>query len=449
MSRIPGWILPLALLASGCARAPAPAIADVAAAPTNRESRVLCLAEPVGNPRADEALNRAQSIARQRQDAESWVAVGSLWVGKARLGSDPGFYLNADGCANEALATDSAFVPAQELRGLVLLNDHEFEQARLLATRILVQSPASALANGILSDALLEMGRYRDAARAAQAQMDAHPGMAANARAAHLNWLTGDTDSAELFIRDALLERDAKDPEAAAWVFVEAGLLHWHRGDYTGADAIFSEALRWLPDYPPALAGRGRVALSRGEAPAAIAALARAQRLRPLAETARLLGDAYALAGDQERARASYADAEQQGRRGDRLTLALLLTGREGGADEAMRLLEQERHSRSGGVCAGSEDCGSIYLDDAQAWALFHAGRVDEARRVSMRALRLGTRDARLIYHAGAIALAAGEAKHGRALLAQALALNPGFEFQDARQARALLAAASTTVARN
>lgn len=447
MSKILGWVLPLALLASGCARSPAPAIADVAPTPTNRESRVLCLAEAVGNPRADEALKRAQSIARQRQDAESWIAVGSLWVRKARLGSDPGFYLNADGCANEALATDSAFVPAQELHGLVLMNDHRFEQARLLATRILAQAPNSALANGILSDALLEMGRYPEAARAAQAQMDAHPGMAANARAAHLNWLRGDTRSAELFIRDALLERDAQDPEAAAWVFVEAGMLYWHQGDYTGADAIFSEALRWLPDYPAALAGRGRVALSQGEASAAITALARAQRLHPLADTAWLLGDAYTLAGDQERARASYADAEQQGRRGDKLTLALLLAGKQGGADEALRLLEQERHNRSGGACAANDDCSGIYLDDAQAWALFGAGRVDEARRASRRALRLGTRDARLIYHAGAIALAAGEAKRGRALLAQALALNPGFDFHDAKQARALLAGPSTTVA--
>jgi tetratricopeptide (TPR) repeat protein len=262
--------------------------------------------------------------------------------------------------------------------------------------------------------------------------------MAANARAAYLNWLKGDTRSAKLFIRDALMERNADDPEAAAWTFVEAGMIYWQQGDYDGADSIFSEALKWVPDYPAALVGRGRVALAKGEASSAIADLTRAQRLRPLVETAWLLGDSYSLAGDGERTRLAYGEAERQGRRGDKFTLAQFLASKNRQADEALRLLDEERHNR-----------GGIYVDDAYAWALYRAGRIDEARRISAQALRLGTRDARLLYHAGAIKIAAGDRASGRKLLMQALVLNPDFDFTGAAEARALLMSAPARLAGN
>ena len=434
-----GWIVPALLLIAGCAQEHSSSSAGSATMLSIRESRTLCLAEVGGNSPDEQGLRRAQAAATQLPDhADYWVAAGRGWVRKARLSTDPGFYVNVDGCASEALLAKPDFVPALELRSLVLMNNHQFEPARALAEQILERAPDSVIADGTLSDALLELGRYPEAAQAAQALMNAHPGMAANARAAHLNWLKGDTRSAKLFIRDALMDRNAADPEATAWTFVEAGMIYWQQGDYDGADAIFSEALKWLPDYPAALAGRGRVALAKGQSAAAIAYLAKSQHLHPLVETAWLLGDAYTLAGDAAHARLAYGEAERQGRRGDRFTLALFLASKNRHAGEALRLLDEERRSR-----------GGIYMDDAYAWALYRADRIDEAVRASAQALRLGTRDARLLYHAGAIEFAAGNRVRGRQLITQALALNPGFDLIGAAEARGLLATAPTRLARN
>ena len=52
--------------------------------------------------------------------------------------------------------------------------------------------------------------------------------------------------------------------------------------------------------------------------------------------------------------------------------------------------------------------------EDALAWALYRNGQLDEARASIARARRLGTPDACLVHHEGAIRLAAGEAKKGR-----------------------------------
>jgi len=431
MSRLRTGMSLLLLFVAGCTHGPAPAPNATASAQPARESQALCLAGVAGDAPIDRDLAHAQAGARSMPlHADGWVAAGRGWVRKARWSADPGFYLNVEGCAAEALRADPGYVPALELRSLVLMNNHQFEPARALAEQILQRSPDSVVANGTLSDAALELGRYDLAAQAAQAQMDARPGMAAFSRAAYLNWLKGDTRSAKLFIRDALKDRNPADPEAAAWTFVEAGMMYWQQGDYDGADAIFSEALRWVPDYPAALAGRGRVALAKGDAKAAIEDFSGAQRRHPLVETAWLLGDAYTQAHDARRAQQAYAEAERLGRRGDRFTWALFLASKNRDAAQAVRLLEAERATR-----------GGVYVDDAYAWALYRAGRLDEARRASTQALRLGTRDARLLFHAGAIALATGEPARGRDLIGQALALNPGFDQGGAEEARRLLAA--------
>jgi tetratricopeptide (TPR) repeat protein len=424
------------LLAGGCRQAPPAATPTVAlrapggAGPlASDESTAVCLADPAGDDAVDRALRASQErVRRLPLKSDEWIAVGSQWVRKARRDTDAGFYVNVDGCAAIALQREPGFVPALALRGLVLMNDHKFEAARQLAEEVLARDPENAIALGTWSDALLELGRYDEASKAAQRQMVARPGMAAYARGSYLRWLRGDTQSAKLFIRDALLGRDARDPEPAAWTFVEAATMFWHQGDYNGADAVYAEALKWVPDYPSALVGRARVAIAKENPREAIAALEKACRARPLPETLWLLGDAHEMLGDAEAARDAYARVVQQGRRGDRLILALFYATKNRELDEAERLLEEERSGR-----------GGIYLDDLESWVLYRKGRIAEARKASDRALRLGTKDARLLYHAGAIRLAAGDEAGGRRLLQQALLLNPRFDRTGADEARALL----------
>ena len=82
----------------------------------------------------------------------------------------------------------------------------------------------------------------------------------------------------------------------------------------------------------------------------------------------------------------------------------------------------------------------SIYAADTLAWALYRAGNITEARTYSNHALRLGTRDAQLHFHAGMIALAAGDKPGAKAELSLALQINPHFNVLRADEARAMLA---------
>src|SRR5262245_15636307 len=230
------WVVAAVFVLTAC-RQPRPA--GVAGAPNappapGGEAGALCLAEATGTPVVDRALREAQRGARALpQSTDGWVGAGRQWVRKARLASDPGFYVHVAACADAALTVESGFRPALELRGLALMNDHRFAEARDVSRAILEGEPSDAIALGTLSDASLELGDFDAAAGAAQQLLNTRPGMAAYSRASYLRWLQGDVRGAKTLVLQALRSgRDARDPEPAAWTFVQAGQIFWHEGDY-------------------------------------------------------------------------------------------------------------------------------------------------------------------------------------------------------------------------
>src|SRR5262249_24978193 len=269
-------------------------------------------------------------------------------------------------------------------------------------------------------DALLEMGRYPEAIAAAQQMVSLKPNLPSYSRVSHIQWLHNDLKHAKETVRAAIDSGRAakREPEPGAWVIVQAAMIFWHEGDYEGADAGFDKALERLPDFAPANVGKGRVAMARGDYRRAAELLERAFKASPLVETAWLLGDAREAAGDAKGAAEAYAHVERDGRRTDPRTLSLFWSTKNKSPEEALRLAREEYASRK-----------DIVTEDAVAWALFRSGKIDEAKASITRARRLGTPDARLVFHEGAIRIAAGETNRGKELVAQARKMNPAFDW--------------------
>lgn len=393
-------------------------------------AKALALQPARGSAPVDALIAGLQRAAGQnRGKGELWVALGRSWIRKARETTDPGFYLNAKAAADVALDIDPGDATALDLEGLVLLNDHRFEEARALAQSVVDAHPQDPAALGTLSDALLELGRFDEAARSAQQMMDLKPNLPSYSRGSYLRWLAGDVEGAKRIARLAIdAGGDHRDPEPRAWALTQAAMIFLHEGDYLGAEAGFDRALGQMADYPPALVGKGRVAMARGDGPRAARLLERAYAASPLVETAWLLGDAQAMAGDLAAANEAYARVERTGKKVDHRTLALFWATKSEHAADALALAETEKAVR-----------GGIYTNDAYAWALYRTGRIAEARAAIDQALALHTPDARLLYHAGAIRVAGGDRVGGLPLVRQALALEPGFDAAGAAEARRLL----------
>jgi tetratricopeptide (TPR) repeat protein len=173
--------------------------------------------------------------------------------------------------------------------------------------------------------------------------------------------------------------------------------------------------------------------MARGDAKRAVELLENAYRLSPLVETAWLLGDAKEALGDARGAEESYGRVIKHGRMNDGRTLALFYATKNRERDEALALAKAELKTRA-----------DIYTQDTYAWALYRAGKWEEARAASDKALSLGTKDALIRYHAGAIRMAMNDREGGEKLVREALKQNPHFDRTAAAEAQKLLLVPAT-----
>ena len=109
--------------------------------------------------------------------------------------------------------------------------------------------------------------------------------------------------------------------------------------------------------------------------------------------------------------------------------LALFYADHDRNLREALELAEKEIEVRK-----------DVFGYDALAWVLYKNDRYREAAGAIEAALRLGTRDASLVYNAGMIYTGLGDEGRAMTLLAEALTINPNFNLLQARIARSTLA---------
>jgi len=429
------YALALCALLVACHHDEAPKPVETAQVAAEADSKQMALAPTHENAAVDHVIAAAQSAAKKNpQKVDLWISLGRAWVRKARETEDPGYYLHADACADVALAIAPEDTSALGLRALVLLNQHRFAEAEALARTITTKRADDPVAWGNLSDALLEMGRTEEAAKAAQTMVDLKPNLPSYARAAHFRWLAGDAAGAKAFYRHAIdAGADQRDPEPRAWVLVQTANVFWNEGDAEGADAGYDMALAAMSEYAPALAGKARVALAKGDASRSAGLAKRAYDASPRAEMAWLLADARAASGDSEGAKKAVELVVKDGKRGDARTLSIFWSTRNEHAAESLALAEKEAKTR-----------GDAYTQDTLAWALYRNARFAEARAASDKAIASGTRDARLLYHAGAIRIAQGNTSEGREMVRKAIALQPAFDAIGGPEATKLVNANAT-----
>ncbi len=385
----------------------------------------LALAPQRGASREDVEISRAQEQLRQALDPAVLDRLGWLYVAKARLSYDPGYYKLAEQTAL-CLETSRPHSPqALLLRGHALHNLHRFREMEQMA-RELVAARGDAFDFGLLGDALLEQGRLDEAIEPYQKMADLKPGLQAYSRAAHVRWLKGDLPGAIELMRMATRAGSPRNRESVAWTESRLARFELQAGNPRAALTTADAALQLVPDYPPALLSRAQVLLAQGKIDSAIEALTRAADQDPLPEYQWALADALRAAGRVDEARPVEARLRQRGAADDPRTFSLFLATRGEQVETAVRLAREELTRRADG-----------FTLDALAWSLAAAGRHAAADSLIQRALAVGTLDARLFYHAGVIAAAAGRQGDSRRWLRQASAIQqmllPGEREQLAR----------------
>lgn len=383
-----------------------------------RETRQIVLSPPAGTDQADQEILRwQQRIAARVCDAASWERLGWAYVAKARRTQDAGFYKLAELTAEAWESVCGVSCDARLLRGHVYHNLHHFSAAEEIA-RGLVAERRSPVDYALLSDVLMEQGKLSEAVETCQELANLHPGVEASSRIGHLRWLFGDLDGAIDAMQTALRATDPRDGETRAWLYSRLAGYELLKGQALRSVAYSETALSSVPDYPLALAIKGRALYSVAQYESALPLLRRAAELNPIPDNQWWLADALRAQGQADAASQIEVKLKRFGAGADPRTLSLFLASRGDELTRAVRLATEELKNRS-----------DLFTHDALAFALSKSGKPQEAAAEMALAMAHQTSDPRLFLHAGLLAEAegdaAGSARYYHRAKALAAALTP------------------------
>jgi len=243
-------------------------------------------------------------------------------------------------------------------------------------------------------------------------------------------------DGALELMNMALASTNPNEVEDSAWILTQMGHLQVSVGRLTEAEKNLHQALALFPGYHYALGNLAKVRIAQKRYDEAVQLLATRYRSAPHAENLFDLAEALQYAGQREEAKSAFTEFERK---------SLLETNR---ADNSNRELifyyVDYEHEPLKALEVANREFGrrhDVYTLDSYAWALHATGNDQEARKQIETALAVGIRDAKIIRHAGEIALATGDRGAAEKYLQQAADLNT----RDSELARVTLAHLSET----
>jgi tetratricopeptide (TPR) repeat protein len=359
-------------------------------------------------------------IEKNPKDFEAYNALALALSRRARETSDVKFYTEAEETLLKSFEVSPDNFDGQRIHVWLLLGKHEFAAALDAAKKLNLRMPDDVMLYGFLTDANVELGNYKDAETAAQWMLDLKPGNTPGlTRAAYLRELYGDIDGSLDLMNMAYQSTPPGEAEDGAWIVTQMAHLNLAIGKIDEAEKLSRQALVMFPGYHYALGNLAKVRIQQKRYDEAVELLKQRYAAAPHAENLYELAQALQLAGKTEDANRAFAEFEQKSlletNRGDNSNHELIFYYADY-AREPVKALEVAQRE-----FARRHD---VFTLDSYAWALYANGQYAEARKQIEAALAVGIRDAKIIRHAGEIALKSGDKGAAERYLRESAELN-------------------------
>jgi tetratricopeptide (TPR) repeat protein len=357
-----------------------------------------------------------EALAKHSDQSLNYNALAMALARRARETSHVRYYAEAEEALQKSFKLAPQNFEALKVQAWLLLGRHEFAKALELATRLNRQVPDDLTVYGYLADANAELGNYDAAENAAQWMLDLRPGnIAGLTRGAYLRELYGNLPGAIELMKLAYDATSFQEFEDRAWTLTQIAHLYLISGDLQKAETHAKEALELFPNYHYALGMLGQIRVAQRRYAEACDLFRQRYTEAPHAEHVSALAEALTLAGRRSEAQKLFSEFEQKALKEsslpDNANLELIAYYIDHAAkpQTALDLAKQEISRRH-----------DVYTLDAYAWALAANGDYQSANKEIERALSVGVKDPKLLYHAGSISLHLNDLSKARTYLKDA-----------------------------
>ena len=365
----------------------------------------------------------AASVKNDPQNAIGYNLLAQCYLQHSRETGDMGEAISAMKSAQRSLKIRThnnqaaAYTLAQSL-----VVQHKFSEALETLKSSQLVTPGSS-ASCLAIEIMIELGDYQTARELARTNLLDFKSAPVKVTKARLYEIEGRLDRAIEMIRSAQLKTDQDfdmPHESVAWFHLREGDLLALKGDQTGAEAAYLKAISIFPNDFKAMAGLTKLASIRKDWDQVVKWGSQSIEFVPNPEIIALVADAFMSKGMTKEAESRYSLIESiakisysQGVSYDRQR-ACYLADHKKNLPEAVSLARRELKVRH-----------DLYAYDTLAWTLCQSGDFKEAEKSMRIALKEGTCDARLFYHASRIFQANGDSQLSKQYSDRAYQLNP------------------------
>ena len=339
-----------------------------------------------------------KKLAKDPNDIKVRLQIATIYLSEARItGEHPYYYPAVLKILDGVLYLAPNNFEATTFKASVKMSQHQFAEARTLAEAARKINPDNAYVYGVLVDANVELGFYKDAIAMSDKMQALKPSLESYSRASYLREIYGDFVGSISAMKLAV-EAGMPGSEPFCWSKKTLGHLYESTGELNKAQQQYDDILLVRPSYAFAYGGQARILKVNKQYDKALLILDKAAKIMPEFSFHEEMAEIYDLQGNHEKALDKYEEVakmlDQDAKSGHAVDLELCkLYTKSGKMDLAMKhgLIEYKKRPRN------------IDVNHALAVVAFKLNNFKKAKEYILVALSTGSKDPELLKDASKI----------------------------------------------
>ena len=339
-----------------------------------------------------------KKLAKDPNDIKVRLQIATIYLSEARItGEHPYYYPAVLKILDGVLYLSPNNFEATTFKASVKMSQHQFAEARTLAEAARKINPDNAYVYGVLVDANVELGFYKDAIAMSDKMQALKPSLESYSRASYLREIYGDFVGSISAMKLAV-EAGMPGSEPFCWSKKTLGHLYESTGELNKAQQQYDDILLVRPSYAFAYGGQARILKVNKQYDKALLILDKAVKIMPEFSFHEEMAEIYDLQGNHEKALDKYEEVakmlDQDAKSGHAVDLELCkLYTKSGKMDLAMKhgLIEYKKRPRN------------IDVNHALAVVAFKLNNFKKAKEYILVALSTGSKDPELLKDASKI----------------------------------------------